>query len=116
MAACEDEDFVDIAKSLVAAGADINAVADDGRLPLTCAALSGNAGLVGWLLEHGASPNPVCVFVCTRVGVCVSRCVSPLAIEPVFELSVLSFPLHTQPKHRVQAVVVLFELGAPVHA
>jgi ankyrin repeat protein len=46
----------DIAKSLIAAGADVNAVQQDGVTPIHEAAAIGNVELVQLLLDHGADP------------------------------------------------------------
>jgi ankyrin repeat protein len=48
---------VDVAESLVAAGADVNDAAPDGTAPLLMAAHSGHGPLAALLLRHGADPN-----------------------------------------------------------
>jgi ankyrin repeat protein len=47
----------EIAQSLIEAGADVNAVQQDGVTPLMEAASAGQLELVRLLLEHGADPN-----------------------------------------------------------
>lgn len=47
-----------LAKILIAQGADINYVARDGYTPLALAAMAGEFELVNLLLEHGANVNP----------------------------------------------------------
>ena len=50
--------YLDAAKTLVAAGADVNQIsAGDKTSPLLIAAINGHFDLAKWLLEQGANPN-----------------------------------------------------------
>ncbi len=50
--------YIDAAKTLVAAGADVNHIsAGDATSPLLIAAINGHFDLAAWLLEQGADPN-----------------------------------------------------------
>ena len=48
---------LDSARSLIAAGANVNDASPDGASALVIAALSGHAAFAGFLLEEGADPN-----------------------------------------------------------
>jgi ankyrin repeat protein len=48
---------LDLARMLIAAGADINAVEANGTSPLVVAIINGHIDVAQFLLEHGANPN-----------------------------------------------------------
>ncbi len=54
-----DQDNIDIAKMLIAAGANVKAANDYGITPLTLACVNGSSAMVDVLLKAGADPNTV---------------------------------------------------------
>ena len=57
MLACEDDGSLELVQKLVAAGADVNMCADDGRTALHEAAMKSELAEVVFLVEHGADPG-----------------------------------------------------------
>ena len=75
--------FIDAAKTLVAAGADVNQVsAGDLTSPLLIAAINGHFDLAKWLLEQGADPNAAATNGVTPLYAALNVTWAPRALYP----------------------------------
>jgi ankyrin repeat protein len=75
--------FMDAAKTLVAAGADVNQIsAGDLTSPLLIAAINGHFDLAKWLLEQGADPNAAASNGVTPLYAALNVTWAPRALYP----------------------------------
>jgi uncharacterized protein len=75
--------FIDAAKTLVAAGADVNHIsAGDLTSPLLIAAINGHFDLAKWLLEQGADPNAAATNGVTPLYAALNVTWAPRALYP----------------------------------
>ena len=75
--------FIDAAKTLVAAGADVNQTsAGDLTSPLLIAAINGHFDLAKWLLEQGADPNAAATNGVTPLYAALNVTWAPRALYP----------------------------------
>ena len=75
--------FIDAAKTLVAAGADVNQIsAGDLTSPLLIAAINGHFDLAKWLLEQGADPNAAATNGVTPLYAALNVTWAPRALYP----------------------------------
>ena len=75
--------FIDAAKTLVAAGADVNQIsAGDLTSPLLIAAINGHFDLAKWLLDQGADPNAAATNGVTPLYAALNVTWAPRALYP----------------------------------
>ena len=75
--------FIEAAKTLVAAGADVNQIsAGDLTSPLLIAAINGHFDLAKWLLEQGADPNAAATNGVTPLYAALNVTWAPRALYP----------------------------------
>jgi ankyrin repeat protein len=75
--------FIDAAKTLVAAGADVNQIsAGDLTSPLLIAAINGHFDLAKWLLDQGADPNAAASNGVTPLYAALNVTWAPRALYP----------------------------------